>query len=57
MKTKDVHYDRMRAYVIEQLAKYKLTDTEGYTLRELKIKLAAARAMDVEVKSPHASWF
>lgn len=34
MKTKDVHYDRMRAYVIEQLAKYKLTDTEGYILRE-----------------------
>ncbi len=57
MKTKDVHYDRMRAYVIEQLAKYKLTDTEGYTLRELEDKLDAARAMGVKVDPPGQGWF
>lgn len=41
--------------VIAQLEKLGSRDNEHYTYDELVRKLTAARAMDVEVKSPHSS--
>lgn len=44
-------------YIIDQLHTYNYYDTDGKTLRELTAKLAALRASDVKVESPHSSWF
>ncbi|MFA1821183.1 hypothetical protein ACDX78_13585 [Virgibacillus oceani] len=57
MKLAQTESDRKRAHVIDQLKKHGLTDNEHSTYRELVNKLATARAMEIEVKSPHADWW
>ena len=44
-------------HLIEQLRKFGFTKTEGLTRRELIHKLSTCRALEVEIKSPHADWF
>ncbi|WP_424475367.1 hypothetical protein [Oceanobacillus kimchii] len=43
MKMVDVHEDSMKAYVIGQLRQFGFFETEGKSLRELKVKLAILR--------------
>lgn len=43
MKMVDVHEDSMRAYVVGQLRRFGVFETEGKSLRELKVKLAILR--------------
>lgn len=57
MKTFQIENDIMKAIIIEQLEKFGYRDVEGKTLKELKYKLAAFRAMEVKAESPHSSWF
>lgn len=46
MKVSQVEQDHKRSHVIEQLAKYDFTDIEELTYKELRHKLAMARAME-----------
>lgn len=49
--------DYKKAYIIEQLEKYGYQDKGDTSYKELVNQLARLRAMEVEVKSPHSSWF
>ena len=48
MKLADYEQEMKKNHVIEQLAKFGYTNIEGLTYRELKTKLAVARAMEVD---------
>ena len=47
-KLADYEQEMKKNHVIEQLAKFGYTDIEGLTYKELKTKLAVARAMEVD---------
>ncbi|WP_373894442.1 hypothetical protein [Virgibacillus sp. CBA3643] len=57
MKVADIRNDYKQAHVIEQLEKLGSYDNEHYTYNELVRKLAAVRAMNVDVESDSNKYF
>ena len=52
-----IQQDYKHHYVIEKLTEHGYTDIEGKTYEELKRKLAAIRAMEVDVTADSNKWF
>ncbi|MEC5422099.1 hypothetical protein QGM71_01150 [Virgibacillus sp. C22-A2] len=57
MKTYETHDEMKRTHVIEQLEKFGSYNNDHYTYQELKIKLAAARAMDIDITHDDNKFF
>ncbi|GAB3801537.1 hypothetical protein [Virgibacillus kimchii] len=58
IKAHSMQENIMINHIIEELNnRFNYRDTEGKSLRELKYKLAAFRAMEVKAESPNNSWW
>ena len=57
MKTHETLDDLKINHIIDQLHEFGYTETDGLSPRELAHKLAVVRAMEVEIKPSHNSWF
>ena len=56
IKAHDMQENIMINHIVEELNnRFNYHDTEGKSLRELKYKLAAFRAMEGEAESPNSS--
>lgn len=54
----DMQENIMINHIVEELNKrFNFYDTDGKSLRELKYKLAAFRAMEVKAENPNNSWW
>lgn len=57
MKAHAVEQRMKKAIIIEQLHKSGYKDTQGKSYKELRHKLAVARAMEIEPDRPGMGWF
>lgn len=49
--------DMERETLIQALKSLECYENDGYTVEQLKRKLTVTRALEVEIKSPHADWW
>ena len=49
--------DMERETLIQALKSLECYENDGYTIEQLKRKLTVTRALEVEIKSPHADWW